>query len=442
MASYTVPAIRGQMGSTVFYQAVMRADELAATVRAAMDFQEFDTFMAHERMQRKLNEERVERQIVPYLTNSADRFFGSLIVLVYQPLDFKFETLDDLGSGSLSGPYRAIGSTMGALTIRGGKLFALDGQHRLHALRTVISQSKTPHLGLEIKGPFRDAVKNDTLSVIFLEYSNKEKARRIFNKVNRYAKPTSTSTNILTSEDDGIYIITRCVASLDDPVRFDSDVEPPITLRYVDGREVTQLEGSSIKQGSKQLFTLELLSKSIEAMCKATGQPNLHEAATIVRPEDDVLRTAYEECAKWWRELMRNFTPFSEALDWPGELPKWRQHNSGVSVAYRPNGQEALIKGLMEAHAISKLSAKTLVERLHAVPMGLDHDLWEGILLGLGGARRKAMNFSPLAANLVTYLLIGPDAYGARRTQQLLENFIEAKAKVGITRRVLPQSKF
>ena len=52
------------------------------------------------------------------------------------------------------------------------------------------------------------------------------------------------------------------------------------------------------------------------------------------------------------------------------------------------------------------------------------------------------MNFTPLAANLVTYLLIGPDAYGARRTQQLLEDFIEAKAKVGIARRVLPHPKF
>jgi DNA sulfur modification protein DndB len=92
MATYTVPAIRGQMGSTVYYQAVMRADELAATVNAAMDFKEFDSFMAHERMQRALSEERVEEQIVPYLTRSEDRFFGSIIVLVYQPAQFVFES--------------------------------------------------------------------------------------------------------------------------------------------------------------------------------------------------------------------------------------------------------------------------------------------------------------------------------------------------------------
>ena len=99
MSTYTVPAIAGRMGSTEYYQAVMRADELAATVRAAMDFKEFDTFMASERMQRKLSEERVEAQIVPYLTNSEDRFFGSIIVLAFEPKEFFFEPLKDFGIG-------------------------------------------------------------------------------------------------------------------------------------------------------------------------------------------------------------------------------------------------------------------------------------------------------------------------------------------------------
>lgn len=70
MSTYTIPAIAGHMGSTKYYQAVMRADELVATVHAAMDFPEFENLMAHEQMQRKLSEERVERMIVPYLTNS------------------------------------------------------------------------------------------------------------------------------------------------------------------------------------------------------------------------------------------------------------------------------------------------------------------------------------------------------------------------------------
>ena len=148
MSSYTIPAIEARMGSSRYYQANMSARELAATVRAAMDFEEFDSFMAHERMQRKLSEERVEQEIVPYLTNSADRFFGSIIVLVYKPKEFEFESLQSLNHGNFSGAYEGLNSSLGALTIQGGKLFALDGQHRPPQLRrlAVLHQHRAQRL--------------------------------------------------------------------------------------------------------------------------------------------------------------------------------------------------------------------------------------------------------------------------------------------------------
>ena len=103
MGTYNVAAIKAKMGSTAYFQAVMTATELASTVRAAMDFDEFQNFMEHEKMQRKINEERVEREIVPYLTNSADRFFGSIIVLVYEPDGFEFESISKLMNAKLTG---------------------------------------------------------------------------------------------------------------------------------------------------------------------------------------------------------------------------------------------------------------------------------------------------------------------------------------------------
>ena len=438
MSTYTVPAIAGRMGSTEYFQAVMRADELAATVRAAMDFKEFDSFMASERMQRKLSEERVEAQIVPYLTNSADRFFGSIIVLVYEPKEFYFEPLKNIGLGKLPAAYSLVENMIGTLTISGGKLFALDGQHRLHALRTVINEKVTPHLGNTISGPFRDEVKNDQLSVIFLKFTSVEKARRIFNKVNRYAKPTSKSTNILTSEDDGHAIIARCLAGLDDPGKFDSAVEPPIPSNFDNGRDVLRLEGSSLKQADQHLTTLELVYKSVEAMCTATNQPPLDERTTIVRPDDDALRTAYEECARWWSALITGFDPFARGLLYPSDLPDWRQHDQRYSVALRPNGQEAIIRGLMEAHRITRLAPRTLVDRLNKIPMQFAHRLWHGILLGGGDHRVRVLAFSPLAANLITYLLIGADEYGARRTSLLEEEYRGAKRVYGMNPSKLP----
>jgi len=441
MATHTVPAIAGHMGSTRYYQTVMRADELVATVHAAMDFEEFDSFMASERMQRQLSEERVEKQIVPYLTNSADRFFGSIIVLVYEPDQYDFEALNEIGITNLRGAYSNFGDRVGALTITGGKLFALDGQHRLHALRTVIAGGHTPHLGLPVTGPYCDEVRGDMLSVIFLEFSTKEKARRIFNKVNRYAKPTSKATNILISEDDGLSIIARCLASLDDPQKFDSDVEPPIPLRLANARPTVAIEKNTLGPGDLNLITLEVVQKSVESIRVATGHPPLDEGTTIVRPEDDLLRSAYEECARWWSALVNEFEPFRAAFVRPSMIPDYRAYSYKYSVAFRPMGQEAMIRGMLEAHHLAQLGPSELVRRMNKIEWKLEAGLWEGILLGGGGQRRRIITKKvPMAANLIAYMLIGADAYGARRTQDLLERYCVEKAEYGLSRRVLPKA--
>jgi DNA sulfur modification protein DndB len=440
MATHTVPAIAGQMGSTRYFQAVMRADELAGTVHAAMDFEEFDSFMASERMQRPISEERVERQIVPYLTNSADRFFGSIIVLVYEPDQFEFEPLKNIGLSGLQGAYREIADNVGALTITGGKLFALDGQHRLHALRTVIAGGTTPRLSLPINGPYANDVRNDTLSVIFLEFSSKEKARRIFNKVNRYAKPTSKATNILISEDDGLSIIARCLASLDDPQKFDSDVDPPLPLLLRNSKATVAIEKNTLSGTDPHLTTLEVLQKSVESIRAATGHPALDESSTIVRPDDSVLRAAYEECAHWWTDLTCTFEPFRSAFKSPSLIPDFRDHGHRHSVAFRPMGQEALIKGMMEAHQLTKMSSSELIDRMNRIDWRLEADLWAGIFLGGGEFQRRIIvRKVPLAATLIAYMLVGPGAYGARRTQELLQRFCAEKAEYGVVRRVLPR---
>ncbi len=441
MADYTVPAIRGRMGSTTYYQAVMRADELVATVRAAMDFEEFKESLVSERMQRDLSEERVERLIVPYLTQSADRFFGSIIVLVYEPDVFQFESLSDLGVGRLSGAYREVERNTGALTISGGMLFALDGQHRLHALRTVINESKTPRLGIRIEGPFRNEIKNDMLSVIFLEFETVQKARRIFNKVNRYAKPTTRAVNILTSEDDGLAIVARSLAGLDEPSEFGSSIEPPIPRELSTGDLTLSYESSVLATADPQLFTIEVVHKSVGIISSATGRWKLDEAETIVRPDDSDLKAAYEKCCEWWTLLMTQFKPFRAALRDPEKIVDYRKYSSDYSLAFRSVGQEAILEGLLGAHSISGTRAVELVKRLNEIPMALTAGIWQGVLLGGGEERARIITRNKkLAGDLIAYQLVGPDRFGARKTAQLHEQFNAARSSYQLRQRDLPRA--
>ncbi len=436
--TYILPAIAGSMGSTKFFQVVMRADELAAIVRAAMDFEEFDSFLISEKMQRALSEERVEKQIVPYLTNSPDRFFGSMIVLVYEPDQFEFEELSSFDVDF--GAYQGSANRMGFLTVGGGKLFALDGQHRLHALRTVVTRDRTPRLNLKIEGPYRNDVASDTLSVIFVEFESIEKARRIFNKVNRYAKPTTKATNILMSEDDGLAIIARCLASLDDPQKFDSMTKPPIPEKMSNRHGTVNHHKASLVRNDGHLFTLEVIYKSVAAITSATGFSPMDEASTIVRPDDEVLRAAYEECAKWWIALVGQFHAFKAALTTPGLISEMRDFDGFYSLALRPIGQEALIAGLMKAHELSGEKPEVLIDAANKIPWDFEDSLWHGVFLGGGEKRFRIITRNTrLGTDLITYMLVGPELFGAVATTQLLNDFRAVKSEYGIDKRALPK---
>ncbi|MFN6065740.1 MAG: DNA sulfur modification protein DndB, partial [Pseudanabaena sp.] len=146
-----------------------------------------------DRLQREPDIKRVKEEIAPYLADSKDRFFGAMIVLVYKG-EVYFEGLKDWISSKAPRAYQSVAEHIGILTIDGGSLIMLDGQHRLLALEKVIRG--------EVTGDYREDIPNDDVCVIFIHHEGNEKTRRIFNKVNRYAKPTSRGDNIITSEDD------------------------------------------------------------------------------------------------------------------------------------------------------------------------------------------------------------------------------------------------
>ena len=195
--SVVIPAIHGKMGSTSYFQCMMRVDELVRSVRSASEIDDWANMSIGDKMQREPSWSRIKNQIAPYFRSHEDRFFGSIMVLVYEG-SVSFEKLEDFGK-AVPNAYKAQGSKMGVLTIDGGTLIALDGQHRLLALKEVQSNPN--------EGDYSKDVPHDEVSVIFIKHEDNIKTRGIFNTVNKYAKPTSAGDNIITSEDDGFAIL-------------------------------------------------------------------------------------------------------------------------------------------------------------------------------------------------------------------------------------------
>jgi len=81
----TIPAIKATMGSRDYYISKMTASELSHQVGIASQQSDWQELTLNELYQRKLNEKRVEQDIAPYLANTRDRFFGSIIVWIINP---------------------------------------------------------------------------------------------------------------------------------------------------------------------------------------------------------------------------------------------------------------------------------------------------------------------------------------------------------------------
>ena len=95
-ATTTIPAIRGVIGRTVYYQANIPARDLAAIAIPASEMHDWDNWTMSERIQREVSLSRIRQELMPYLAYSRDRFYGSLIITVMEPDHFEFEALSKI----------------------------------------------------------------------------------------------------------------------------------------------------------------------------------------------------------------------------------------------------------------------------------------------------------------------------------------------------------
>jgi DNA sulfur modification protein DndB len=416
--SYTFPALRGCMGSTEYYQAMVKARELAAVAIVASELPQWTSWSMFERFQRELAQKRVEKEIVPYLARTKDRFFNALIVLVFEPDNFEFESLSDKAP-NLPAAYRQAAEQMGFLTIEGGSLVVLDGQHRLAALRGVTTA------GPDLEGEFVDAVSDDELSVLFIQHESFEKTRRIFNKVNRYAKPTSPSDNIITSEDDGSAIVTRWLVEVEPPLGL-TRPQPPLNALDTTGEPIVEWRHQALSPGDRKFTTLSALYRMTQVILTAGGMQNFDEKHMVNRPTDQQLSRAYTFVADWWHTVLSNFTPFRRGIERPVILPDLRAYQAEYSLLFRPIGQIAFMHSLVGTVLLGRRLEEAL-EYAEDEGWSAADPLFTDTVVYANGHMATAEFSIKLAGRLGTYLLAS-DLMTEEAIERLQSDLREAKA--------------
>jgi DNA sulfur modification protein DndB len=404
------------MGSTTYYETTMSARELTHSVRPARETDAWASASIDERIQRDVNKTRVMQTIVPYLAQHPDRFFGSFIVLV-EPGSVEFEPLTAL-VGQLPAAYRSSSENVGFLTIGSGELIALDGQHRLLAFREVIT-------GGPESGPLWSQVGEDEVCVLLLEAESPQKTRRIFNKVNRHAKPTGRSDNIITSEDDGYALITRRL--------LDTDLQAPLAMRPVHDQayEPVNWTSNTLTAKTTKLTTISAVYETVQDMLSLDGYKGFSEKESPVAPDEQTLDEAYEKVAAWWDDLL-TMDAFKSALDEPGNIPSTRSDNEDPhTLLLRPVGQMALVKGLVAAVQVSNggLSRAQVISRANKLDFSaLPSGMWRDTIVRADGrmvARKEAYD---LAGRLICHMIASE--YMAEETRmRLWEDWNKARGK-------------
>lgn len=404
------------MGSRDYYIAKMSASSLSGQVSIASELDDWENLTLDDLYQRDLNRKRVEQDIAPYLATTADRFFGSIIILIRDHEAITFEGVINFSDNMLAA-YRSHSSDIGFLTIgsRQGGLVALDGQHRLAALRHVV-QGNTP-------GPYRDDVANDEVAVIFISDTEISKARELFTMLNRSARKVSKNDVLIMSESDGAAIIARRLTG-------------HIILnprRNLESQPLVKWESNTIGQKDTQVTTLNALYElaKIAAEFLKIDFDDSEDTDDKDGPSTKDLDLVFDRCVTWLTYLFE-CEDFARMREDGNLVVEGRKKESSYSLLLRPVGFilffEAIAKTLKESDLTDE---QEIIERLLQIDWRFESSLWSGIMVNAkNNVSNKAADIN-LASDLAVYLICGestPLSFRNNLEQRLRKQYNRADA--------------
>ena len=373
------PAIRARMGDWNYYIVRMTMREIANEVNLAS--KEWEDPTLSDAIQRELDEPRVKGGLMNYLAHREDRFFSSLVVAAIGG-NPSFEPATPptwLKSASFK-------ESVGLLAFDDNpKYYALDGQHRLQAIKELLTNPDSAPRGF--------ASEQVCVIVVAREEQHRnedvwlQRYRRLFSSLNRYAKPTDKDTNIIMDEDDVFAIVTRRLIS--DHSHFRTPGKQRESFRVL-------TKGKNLKSGSPHFTSLQTLYEMNATLLttpereRTFGGPRGLKASLQFRPEEHLVDQDYQSLAACWDAILAVVPSLK------GEPPKMRAHKlpdpnpDGYQdhLLFWPIGQEMfalVVRHMLDASALAEDATTSEMMRvlkpLGGVPWELHGPPWRKLLL-------------------------------------------------------------
>jgi len=319
-------------------------------------------------------------EIKNYLLKQKQRFFNSIIVGVYGGAP-RWAEMSFGKSRKIEIPSGLKGS-IGFLTLQGDEdLFAVDGQHRVAAIKEAVKQNKK--------------IRNDEVSVIFIshkrDYAGMQRTRRLFATLNRYAKPVNPMEIIALDEDDAIAITTRGLL----------DRYP-----FFSGKTILIKKGKSIPVSDIRSFTNIIVLYEVLDLILLDLRRKKKKEFKRFRPDDSKLKRMYSEAENFWELMTKYFGPLREMK---GRLrsfsvEKYRNRNGG-NLLFRPVGLLSVARAIAASTRVGYPIEKT-IERISVLDLDLTKEPWVGLLWeSIGKKMITRKENQKVASSLILYMI-------------------------------------
>lgn len=336
-----IPAIKGNIGSWVYYTAILSFKDIAENVKA-VDKELHDSKTLSEAIQRSLTSNYLS--IKNYILHQEEMFFNSIVLAIYDgdpnwievELEMEDQSYYDIGFLSLSGDE---------------KIFPVDGQHRVHGIKKAIEENSE--------------FENETISVIFIGHQKTDegmrKSRRLFNALNRYAKPVNQSDIIALDEDDSSAISTRYLLEESESVHlfkenrvvFAQQKAIPDTNKDAFTSLITLYQANRLIL--KHYLKTSHYGTDDYAAYKDTYYPNKNRNITIsdfirYRPSEDTLKEFVSFNEAYWESFVKSFEAVGIFIDDSGLNPatQFRNREHGGHLLFRPVGIVPFVEATLE----------------------------------------------------------------------------------------------
>ena len=351
MATY-IPAIRAHMGDVDYFVSVVTFGEVARMVDYIEDVDGWTAETPPElKLQRKLNIQRVEREMVPYLTTNEDHFYSALTVEIRPapgpdgPAPIDFQSRERFPGGV----------EFGVLTLDGTEvLYALDGQHRLKSIELAIRS--------------RPDLARQHLTLILVPFRSVERSQTLFSDLNRYAKGPSKSISILFTHREAIARLAKLTAGA-----------VPLL------RDRVNMESTSLSSNSRYFITLSTLYEVTKTLAGERADAARADEQDILRDLIGVWEFLTETLSEWQH--------VARGEEHPAYLRQRYLNMHGVA-------QQAIAIVVGEAQRNDPLQWHDAIGRLRHVDWRLANPAWQGVSVHGGRVNNTTTSIHLLAETL------------------------------------------